>query len=74
MKFNQIKQKYGTLYVYWDGTLSPEADALVEEAIALAEASSACMRGLRRERILLSPRRLALDPLPNHADERPVES
>lgn len=40
-KFSQIKEKYGTLRVYWDGALSPEADALVEEAIALAEARSA---------------------------------
>lgn len=40
-KFSQIKEKYGTLRVYWDGTLSPDADAQVEEAIALAEARSA---------------------------------
>ncbi|MCP3471813.1 hypothetical protein NLM33_25095 [Bradyrhizobium sp. CCGUVB1N3] len=41
-RFTQIKSKYGTLRVYWDGTLSPDAAALVEEAIALAEARSAC--------------------------------
>lgn len=41
-KFSQIKEKYGTLRVYWDGGLSPEASAQVEEAIALAEARSAC--------------------------------
>ncbi len=40
-KFSQIKEKYGTLRVYWDGRLSPDADAQVEEAIALAEARSA---------------------------------
>jgi hypothetical protein len=40
-KFSQIKEKCGTLRVYWDGALSPEADAQVEEAIALAEARSA---------------------------------
>ncbi|MCS3445936.1 MULTISPECIES: hypothetical protein [Bradyrhizobium] len=40
-KFSQIKEKYGTLRVYWSGALSPEATALVEEAIALAEARSA---------------------------------
>lgn len=40
-KFSQIKEKYGTLRVYWDGRLSPDADAHVEEAIALAEARSA---------------------------------
>jgi hypothetical protein len=37
----QIKEKYGTLRFYWEGTLSPEADARVEEAIDLAEARSA---------------------------------
>jgi len=36
----QIKEKYGTLRFYWTGTLSPEADARVEEAIDLAEARS----------------------------------
>lgn len=40
-KFSQIKEKYGTLRVYWDGRLSPEATIQVEEAIALAEARSA---------------------------------
>src|SRR3954452_21379357 len=39
--FGQIKSKYATLRVYWDGALSPDADAQVEEAIALAEARSA---------------------------------
>ncbi|TCU60490.1 hypothetical protein EDE08_1213 [Bradyrhizobium sp. R2.2-H] len=38
----QIKEKYGTLRFYWEGALSPEADAKVEEAIDLAEARSAC--------------------------------
>ncbi|WLA85194.1 hypothetical protein [Bradyrhizobium elkanii] len=41
IKFSQIKQKYGTLRVYWDGALAPDADAQVEDAIALAEARSA---------------------------------
>ncbi|MET4218710.1 hypothetical protein ABIB00_003928 [Bradyrhizobium sp. LB14.3] len=40
-KFSQIKEKYGTLRVYWDGRLSAEATIQVEEAIALAEARSA---------------------------------
>jgi hypothetical protein len=40
-RFSQIKEKYGTLRAYWSGDLSPDADALVEEAIALAEARSA---------------------------------
>jgi hypothetical protein len=41
-QFTQIKQKYGTARLYWEGTLSPDADARVEEAIDLAEARSAC--------------------------------
>jgi hypothetical protein len=40
-KFSQIKEKYGTLRVYWDGALAPDTDAAVEEAIALAESRSA---------------------------------
>jgi hypothetical protein len=40
-QFTQIKQKYGTVRLYWEGTLSPEADARVEEIIDLAEARSA---------------------------------
>jgi hypothetical protein len=38
----QIKEKYGTLRFYWDGELSPEAEAKVREAIALAVVRSAC--------------------------------
>jgi hypothetical protein len=38
----QIKEKYGTLRFYWDGALSSAADGWVLEAIALAEARSAC--------------------------------
>jgi hypothetical protein len=38
----QIKEKYGTLRFYWQGALLSEADARIEEAIALAEARSAC--------------------------------
>ena len=37
LKFSQIKEKYGTLRVYWDGAVSPATDAQIEEAIALAE-------------------------------------
>lgn len=37
----QIKEKYGSLRFYWDGSLSPKAAARVEEAIDLAEARSA---------------------------------
>lgn len=41
-KATQVKEKYATLRFYWDGTLSPEANAKVEEIIDLAEARSAC--------------------------------
>ncbi|WP_051448296.1 hypothetical protein [Bradyrhizobium sp. WSM1417] len=41
LTLSQIKEKYGTLRVYWDGKLSPEAAARVEDAISLAEARSA---------------------------------
>lgn len=41
-KATQIKEKYATLRFYWEGALSPEADAEVEEIIDLAEARSAC--------------------------------
>ncbi len=32
-KATQIKEKFGTLRFYWDGTLSPEAAARIEEAM-----------------------------------------
>jgi hypothetical protein len=38
----QIKEKYGTLRFDWTGRLSKEAEALIDEAIDLAEARSAC--------------------------------
>jgi len=38
----QIKEKYGTLRFYWTGRLSKEAEHAVEDAVALAEARSAC--------------------------------
>jgi len=41
-RLSEIKEKYGSLRVSWDGSLSPEASAQVEEAIALAETASAC--------------------------------
>jgi hypothetical protein len=41
-KATQIKEKYATLRFYWEGALSPEANAKVEEIIDLAEARSAC--------------------------------
>jgi hypothetical protein len=41
-KATELKEKYATLRFYWDGTLSPESAARVEEVIELAEARSAC--------------------------------
>lgn len=39
----QVKQKYGTLRVYWHGNdLSASAEQNVQNAVALAEARSAC--------------------------------
>lgn len=39
----QVKQKYGTLRVYWHGkSLSAEAEQVVQDAVARAEARSAC--------------------------------
>jgi len=35
-----IKEKYGTLRLYWEGALTPAASAKVEEAVDLAEARS----------------------------------
>ena len=40
-RFSPIKEKYGTARIYWTGALSSDADAQVEEAIALAEARTA---------------------------------
>jgi hypothetical protein len=39
---SEVKEKYGGLRFYYDGTLPPEAEVLVEEAIDLAEARAAC--------------------------------
>ncbi|WP_074118766.1 hypothetical protein [Bradyrhizobium sp. AS23.2] len=38
----QIKEKFALLRVYWSGDVSPETAARLREAIALAEARSAC--------------------------------
>jgi hypothetical protein len=37
----QVKEKYGSLRLHWNGAISPEAAARVEEAVDLAEARSA---------------------------------
>jgi hypothetical protein len=41
-RVSQVKEKYGGLRFYFDGALPPAAEVLVEEAIDLAEARSAC--------------------------------
>jgi hypothetical protein len=41
LRITQVKEKYGCLRVYWEGSLVPETAARVEEAIDLAEARSA---------------------------------
>lgn len=38
----QIKEKYGTLRIYWSGTVSDVIRTRIEEALALATARSAC--------------------------------
>lgn len=42
VKLNQVKEKYGTLRIYWTGMVSDPARILIEEAVALATARSAC--------------------------------
>jgi hypothetical protein len=41
-RFTQIKEKYGTARLYWEGVLSLETEEKVDEAIDLAQARSAC--------------------------------
>ena len=41
-KFTQVKEKYGTARLYWEGSLSEEAEEKLDEAIDLAQARSAC--------------------------------
>ncbi|WP_407180415.1 hypothetical protein [Bradyrhizobium sp. STM 3562] len=71
-KLSQIKQKYGTLRVYWDGALSPEADAQVEEVIALAEARSAVTCEICGEEGRLRDGAWLTTRCATHAEGRPV--
>lgn len=41
-RFTQIKEKAGTLRIYWAGRLSGSTEERIREAIDLAEARSAC--------------------------------
>jgi hypothetical protein len=42
MRNSQIKEKFASLRFYWHGDVSSETAAKIHEAIALAEARSAC--------------------------------
>jgi hypothetical protein len=67
----QIKAKFGTLRFYWEGALSPAAEAKVEEAINLAKARSACTCEIcGEEGRLYGPRWLATR-CAAHAEGRP---
>ncbi|WP_426434092.1 hypothetical protein [Bradyrhizobium genosp. P] len=71
----QIMEKYGTLRFYWAGSLSPEANARVEEAIDLAEARSAVTCEICGEPGVLYGGRWVTTRCANHAEgRRPVQS
>jgi hypothetical protein len=73
-KATQIKEKYATLRFYWDGALSSEAAARVEEAIDLAEARSACTCEVCGEEArLYRAGGVLMTRCPDHAQGRPVE-
>ena len=42
VRITEIKEKYGTLRIYWSGRLPREAAAKVDEVVDLAKARSAC--------------------------------
>jgi hypothetical protein len=42
VEITEIKEKYGTLRIYWSGRLPSEAEAKVDEVVDLAKARSAC--------------------------------
>jgi hypothetical protein len=62
-KFTQIKEKYGTARLYWEGALSPEADERVEDHRPGRGPQRVYMRGLRRGRRPALRWRLADDAL-----------
>jgi hypothetical protein len=41
-EFVRIKQKFGLVRIGWEGDVSDETRARIEEAVALAEARSSC--------------------------------
>ncbi|MBB5053935.1 hypothetical protein HNQ36_003935 [Afipia massiliensis] len=73
LKVAQIKEKYGTLRLYWQGSLSPEARAQVAEAVDLAEARSACTCELCGENGRLYGPDWLTTRCMTHARGRPVE-
>jgi len=69
----QIEEKYGTLRFYWRGELSDESRTKVEEAIALAEARSACTcEKCGEEGRLYRHGRMWMTRCPAHAKGDPV--
>ncbi|MHC2462430.1 hypothetical protein [Bradyrhizobium embrapense] len=71
----QIKEKFGTLRFYWEGTLSPRASARVEEAVDLAEARSAVTCEICGEPGVLHGDRWVTTRCSKHAEgRRPIET
>jgi hypothetical protein len=68
----QIKAKFGTLRFYWDGALSPAADAKVKEALDLAAARSACTCEICGEEGRLYGPRWLVARCAVHAEGRPL--
>lgn len=74
-RIDQIKEKYGTLRLYVDRDVgvSPEAIAAVDEAVALAEARSACTcEQCGREGALYSAGIWLTTLCPDHAKGEPL--
>ena len=71
----QIKEKFGTIRIYWDGhKLSKKALAAVNEAIELAEARSACTcEECGNEGRLYDRNGWYLTRCPRHSAGEPVE-
>jgi hypothetical protein len=72
--FQQIKEKYASLRIYWAGRLSPAAEGRVLDAINLAEARSACTCEVcGDEGRLYSAGGVLMTRCAEHAQGRPVE-
>jgi hypothetical protein len=70
----RIKDKYGALRFYWRGNVSPETEANIVHAIALAEARSLCTCGeCGEEGRLYCEVGVLLTRCAVHAKGRPVE-